>query len=252
MGQIRYPRHDVRSNQAAPVAPGGRKPVSDYALTPVEDSCKTIAHLSTPVQRQSLADAVTLQDFIQTEMFYGVERALEDEVINGDGTGQNLTGLAHTSGVQTVAYSTDLVTTTRKAVTALENQGLTGTSFWVMAPADFEAIELNLTDMGTYVMTEAGQAVPVESATRRLWSRSVVVSVSAPAGTAYLVDAGSVRLYVREDANLSWSENVYDPDALGTGVGASDFERNLVRFRAEGGFGFGVLRPSGVVKVSLA
>ena len=47
-------------------------------------------------------------------------------------------------------------------------------------------------------------------------------------------------------------ENVYDPNALGENEGASDFERNLVRFRGEGRWGFAVKRPRGVVKITLA
>jgi HK97 family phage major capsid protein len=97
-------RHDTRDNQAAVVAAGARKPTSNYELTPVEDRCRVIAHLSNPISRMSLADAPTLSEFVPVEMFYGVERALEAEIIGGNGTGEHLTGLANTSGVQVVPY----------------------------------------------------------------------------------------------------------------------------------------------------
>jgi hypothetical protein len=60
-----------------------------------------------------------------------------------------------------------------------------------------------------------------------------------------------MRLQVRQDGVLDWSENIYRPDALGTGVGASDFERNMLTFRFEGRFGLEILRPSSIVEVDL-
>lgn len=81
----------------------------------------------------------------------------------------------------------------------------------------------------------------------------MVLCTSATPGIGWLADfAGSTTLKVREEAAVDWSENTYDPNALGDGDGASDFERNMIRFRCEGRFGFAVTRPAGVVKVSLA
>ncbi|MPZ66127.1 MAG: hypothetical protein GEU83_11635 [Pseudonocardiaceae bacterium] len=93
---------------------------------------------------------------------------------------------------------------------------------------------------------------PVNRAARRLWGAPVVVSTSLAANTAYLVDfAGSTELHMRQDATVDWSENLYDPDALGAGVGASDWARNLIRWRAEMRAGFVVKRAAGVVKIDL-
>jgi HK97 family phage major capsid protein len=250
-GQIRYLRQTVRDNQAAVVAPFARKPTSNYQLEPVEDKTRTIAHLSSPIHRNDLADSSALQAFVQSEMYYGIERALESEIITGDGTGEHLPGLANTSGVLAVPYATNLVTTTRKAVTALENEGLTGTA-WVLNPADWEAVELSATTTGSLLMAEAGQATPVQSSARRLWGIPVVATPACPDGAGWLADFGSTRLFVTEEVSLTWFEGVYDANAFGTGDGASDFERNLIRFRVEGRFGFGVTRPSGVVHVDLS
>jgi HK97 family phage major capsid protein len=192
-------------------------------------------------------------------MFFGLEQALEAEIITGSGTGEHIEGMANTAGIQTVPLITggpstaiDLVRTLRRALTRLEGYGLTGTG-WVMNPADWEKVETLATTGGELLMASAGQQVPVDQAARRLWGIPVVSTPSCPAGVAYLADfLGSTKLYVREEANLSWSENTWDPDALGEGLGASDFARNLVRFRAEGRFGFAVTRPTGVVKVALA
>jgi HK97 family phage major capsid protein len=251
LGRFSFYRQTVRENRAAPVAAGTRKPTSDYSFELVEDRARVLAHLSQPQSRMDFSDAPALSDFISSEMFYGLERCLEDELLNGDGTGEHLTGLAHTDGVQPVGYATDLVTTTRKAVTALEVLGYSGTG-WVLSPQDWENIELSANDTGSLLLTEAGQRAPVESAARRLWGRPVVASPACPVGVGYFADFSSTKLYVREDARLDWSEHVYREDQFGEGVGGSLFEANELLFRAEGRFGFAVLRPSAIAKIDLA
>ncbi len=250
-------RQTLRTNNAAPVAPGALKPTSPYNFERVQDRVRVLAHLSEPIPRQDLSDAPLLQAFIQSEMFYGLETALEDQILNGDGTGENLLGLAHTPGYLTVspvpnATAPDPVLTMRRAITRLEASGIEGTG-WVMSPTDWEAVETWSTTQGVMVLQGAAQTVPIDRAARRLWGIPVVSSVACPPGTAWLADfAGSTKLYVREEARLDWSENTFRPDAFGPGEGASDFSRNLLAFRAEGRFGFAVTRPSGVVRISLS
>ena len=78
-----------------------------------------------------------------------------------------------------------------------------------------------------------------------------MVSDADTTGIAYLADFSQMLLHIREEGRLDWSENIYDPNALGTGVGASDFQRNLLRFRFEGRFGLEIRRPSAIVEVDL-
>jgi hypothetical protein len=44
---------------------------------------------------------------------------------------------------------------------------------------------------------------------------------------------------------------MYDENALGTGVGASDFARNLVRFRCEARMDLAATRPAAVAVMDL-
>lgn len=101
---------------------GGRKPISRYQVERKEGRSVTIAHLTEPIARQDLADAPLLTAFVDSELRLGLETALEDEIINGDGTGDHFTGLNHVSGTQVQPWSTDLLTTTRQAVRRRENR----------------------------------------------------------------------------------------------------------------------------------
>ena len=251
-GQWAYLRQTLREWNAAAVPVGARKPTSKFTLDRVNSDCKTVAHLSEPIARDYIADAPLLEDFIDVEMRDGLEAELERLIIEGTGTGAEWTGLRNVSGTQVQNYETGLLLTTRRAVTKLQAQEIVPTG-WVLHPTDWENIEMVATAAGNLIVTEAGERAPIDQATRRLWSTPVALSTQATVGEGWLVDfAGSTEMQVREEAHLDWSENVYRPDAPGTGVGASDWERNMISWRAEGRFDFACKRPLGVVKVDLS
>lgn len=249
--QYSFLRETVRTNNAAVVAVGALKPTSVYSVARVDDSVTTIAHLSEPIPRQTLADADLLRAYVEGSLREGVELELEDEILNGSGSGAHLEGIATVSGTQTQAFSSTMIDTFRKAVTKLETShiDLSGAAF-VLAPADWEFVELSKSSDGEYLV---GDQTPVDRSQRRLWGVQVVTSTAVTAGGAYLVDfRGSTQLWERESVRVDWSENTYDPDGISAGVGASDFQRNMIRFRAEGRWGFAVTRPLGVVEIDTA
>lgn len=249
--QYSYLRETVRTHAAAPVATSALKPTSVYSVARVDDTVVTIAHLSERIPRQTLADAQLLQAYVEGSLREGVELALEDEIVNGDGTGEDLLGIDDTPNIQQQAWSTNILITTRKAVTKLENVQIASGAF-VLAPDDWEAIELTPDTTGDFIM---GDQIPVNRAQRLLWGMPVVTSTTLTAGKGFLVDfAGSTRLWEREGVRVDWSESSFDSTFdRGAGVlGATDFERNLIRFRAEGRWGFAVTRPAGVVEIDTA
>lgn len=248
-GRFAYLRQTTRTNNAAVVAQGAKKPTSIYTLSRVDDRVRTIAHLSEPIAKQDLDDIGMLRQFIDQEMRLGLDLALEEQILEGSGSGENMTGIANVSGSQAQAFVTDLLTTTRKAVTKLERYGYMTNAAFVMTPDDWESIELLADNENRFYY--GGPQTTVDRSARRLWGAPVVVTEAATTGTAHLADFSQMRLQVRQDGILDWSENVYDPDAISAGVGASDFERNMLRFRFEGRFGLEILRPSSIVEIDL-
>lgn len=137
VGRWSYLRQVTRTNNAAVVAPGAKKPTSVYALARVDDRARVIATLSEPISKQDLDDAPTLMDFLDTEMRLGLDLALENEILTGSGSGEHFMGISNVSGSQSQAYSNDLFETTRKAITKLEIINLAPTG-WVFHPSDWE------------------------------------------------------------------------------------------------------------------
>lgn len=237
-----YMKQTVRTNNAAAVAIGATKPTSIYTVEKVEGAVTTLAHLSERIPRQYLADAPFLRSFVETEMRLGLVLEEEDQILNGDGIGANLTGILNTTGTQTQAYNADVLNQARAAITKLELENLSPDAF-VYHPTDWEAIETTQDSDTNYKLNNG----PVDRAQKRLWGVRVITSSLMTQGVGLLGDfSGSCFVAEREGATLDWSENTYDSAA-----GVSDFERNFIRFRAEERLGFAVTRPSGFVEIDL-
>lgn len=229
-------RQTTRTNNAAPVADGALKPTSVYTLAEIEDRVRVIAHLSESVPERYFSDHANLEDFLRNEMESGLFLALENQVVHGDGTGENLTGLLNTSGIITQAFVTDALTSIRKAMTSLEIYGITPTAL-VLNPVDAEALDL-LRDSGATGKYLLGD--PAGDGVEKLWKVPRVRSNAVAAGTAILGDWQQAQVVVREDATLAL-------DRSGT-----NFTRNLVTMRLEGRFGFAVKRPNAFAEIALA
>lgn len=222
----------LRQNNAAPVADHAQKPESVFTVTPVEGRARVIAHLSEPLPERFFADHKSLIRWLEGEMYMGVVDALEAQIINGSGIGENMTGVNNTAGITVVPFATDTLTTLRKARTALQIKRETPTG-WVFNPADAEGLDL-LREGTSGMFLSAGPGL-----SNILGNIPVTISTSITAGTALLGDWRQVRLFVREGTRL-------DADRSG-----QLFKNNEVVLRAEGRFGIGVLRPQAIATVDL-
>src|SRR5204862_2775132 len=113
-------------------------PTSTLTIAPVQDRARVVAHLSEPAPIRLLSDVAGLQNWLASEMAEGVLDALEAQVIAGDGTGENFTGLLTVAGTRAQAFATDVITTVRKAFTTLQTVGEQPNAV-VLSLADAEA-----------------------------------------------------------------------------------------------------------------
>ena len=116
-------RQGTRTNNAAEVAAGDTKPTSVLGLTRVEQSLAVVAHLSEGIPRYWIADNAALEQFVSTELEYGLRVAVEAKV---------LADINATSGVQAQDWSTSIAETLRKSLTKLEVAGHTPAAIVVL------------------------------------------------------------------------------------------------------------------------
>lgn len=245
-GRFAYWKQTVRTNNAAAVARNARKPTSIYTGEKVSDEVTTIAHLSEPVNRFDLEDADMLRAFLEAELEYGLRKALDNEIVNGDGTGVTFDGIINQAATET--FVTSLLGTTRAAIVTLEELDVTPTHF-AFAPATWAAIEQEAA--ADFAALPAMS--PLDSIRRSLHGIPVVVSNALPAETGILGDfTGSALLYRTGPIRVDWSENLYRSAAdMGDGNPGTDFERNMLAFRAEMRANLAVLRPAAFLNVDL-
>lgn len=228
----KYLRQTVRENNAAIVAAGATKPTSKVSVEPIEGRLQVFAHISEYVDEYLLKDADTLASFLTTQLLYMLREAVEEEILNGDGTTGHLTGILNTSGIQTQAYATDAVTTLRLAALKLENLGQAADLF-IVNSADWAAIETQRVTSGSFDL-----GGPIDRATQKLWGTQVVTSTRIAAGTALALDRSAAGVDTDGAIETKWDQS-------------SGFDKNQVRARVEGRFGLSVFQPAGIVKATL-
>lgn len=240
-------RQTVRDNQAAAVEKGKIKPTSVVSLERVEDRVRTVATLSEPIPRQDLADIASLEEFLDVELRGMVLTEIDDQIVSGDGAGENMVGLLNTSGRQVQTFDTDQLTTIRKAITkvrtAYGDSGLEPDAVLVN-PLDAETLDLTKDVEGRFYF-----GGPVGGRAGEVWRVRVVESAAVPAGIGIVgAFAASVRVYTREEVRVDWSEHL--PTVVDA-VDTSLFAANLRQYRAEARVGLAVTRPIGIVEVDL-
>lgn len=232
------------TNNAAPTAEAttgaldstsGLKPESALTTALVQAAVRSIPHWI-PITRRALADKPQMEGYINDLLMQGVEIVLEDQMITGDGTGEELLGLDNTPGITLQAFDTDILTTTRKARTKARVQGRTRSTAFVFHPNDWEAFDLLTNDtQGNFYF-----GGPQTLGNPRLWGLPVIESEAVLEGTFYTGDLKQAVLWDRERANIRVSDS---PDNY--------FLRNIVAILCELRAAFGVLRPAAIVRGDL-
>lgn len=220
----------------------GLKPRSSFEFVGEQAPVRTLAHWEA-AHRNVLADEPQLRSIIDNELLYGL-RLLEDtQILNGNGTGENLKGVLQTTGIQTYNWSAGatLPVADTKADAIRRAATLAFLAYYepsgiVMHPNDWEDIELTKDANGQYLV-----AVSVAMGGEpRVWRMPVVETPAIAEGTALVGAFGTgAQLYDREDASIRISEQHSD-----------FFIRNAIVILAEQRLALAVKRPEAFVKVT--
>lgn len=228
------PEANVTTYSGATGEISGEKPEATMRFERVTEPVKTIA-VWIPATKRALSDAAQLRGLIDMELRDDLAEELEDQILNGDGVGENFTGLASVANTLAQAFVTDIPTTTRKALTHLLVTGKQIPTAWMLNPVDWEAVDLLKDDQGRYYW-----GGPMAMGTRTLWSSPVAQGFFQTQGAGWLANWRKAVLWDREQATVSVTDSHSD-----------FFIRNMVAILAEMRAAFGVIRPSAFVEVDL-
>lgn len=214
------------------------KPQSSMTVVGVQAPVRTIAHYEV-AHRNVLDDEPTLRGIIDNELLYGLRLVEDDQILNGDGTGSNLTGIRETSGIQTQAWSDGVTGDTR--IDAIR-RGITKSllAYYeptgiIVHPNDMEDLELTKDGQDRHLMVMSVSM----GAEARLWRLPMVATPAITEGFCLLGAFGiGATLYDRMEGNIRVAEQHSD-----------FFVRNAVAILAEERLALAVKRPESFVEV---
>lgn len=240
---VEYVRVTGFTNAASPTAEAtaasgttGTKPESALTFERVTANVRTIAHW-VPITRRALSDAGQIRTIVDNFLRYGLEEEVEDQIIAGTGTSEDFEGLAALADddqVQDQAWSTDLLTTTRKARTLVRTVGRDVPNAYLFNPADWERLDLTQDAEDRYYF-----GGPMVMGTPRLWGLPVVESEAVPSGVGYVGNFRQCVLWDREQASIT------------VGTINDQLIRNMLTILAEMRAAFGCFRPASIVRIDL-
>ena len=218
------------------------KPQSAFTFVGEQAPVRTLAHWEA-AHRNVLADEPQLRSIIDNELMYGLRLTEDAQILNGSGSGENLTGVLQTTGIQTYAWSAGATLPVKdtKADAIRRAATLSFLAYYeptgvVMHPNDWEDIELTKDSNGQYLV-----AVSVAlGGEPRVWRIPVVETPAIAEGTALVGAFGTgAQLYDREQANIRVSEQHSD-----------FFVRNAIVVLAEQRLALAVKRPEAFTKIT--
>lgn len=232
---VDFVRESGFTNNAAEAAEGAAKAETDLTVELVTANVRTIAHWI-KISRQLAADAPALAAYINSRMVYGVNLRVENQLITGNGTAPNLSGLLTSGNYTAHGYLSGALGSTlaklvliRKVIGDMQAAGYRP-SVLILNPVDWATIEIEL------MTTAAGQALRnVNEAGQTTILGLPVASTPAMTSDRFLVSdiQMACTVYNREGVQLAMSESDSD-----------NFQKNLITVRAERRLAFAVERPA--------
>ena len=239
---VEWVRETVFTNNAGSVAenPANPKSQSDLTFDLQNTPVRTLAHFVV-ASKQIMGDAPMLQSYIDGRLRYGLAYVEDNQLLNGQGTGTDLSGLLLNStafadpGAMKVAEPSRLDVIRLAMLQAM--LALYPATGHVLNPTDWAAIELTKDSQGRYIWANpAGLIGPT------LWGLPVAESLAMASG-AFLTGAlrYAAQIFDREDATVLMSTEDRD-----------NFVKNMVTILCEERLALAVYRPQALISGTFA
>lgn len=204
----------------------GVKPESAMTLAVASCPVETIAHLI-PITRRAAADAPQVRQLIDAFLLYGLKEEEEDQILNGDGTSPNLSGIFDQSISTVGSAGTDLDAVV-DAIRTIRADRREPTAM-VVHPNDWYSTGFLLAKdtAGNYLIGDPRASLDVLNS---LWGLRVVVTPAQTENTLLVGDFTQCVVADREQSTIYVSDSHNDW-----------FARNLLAVLAEERLAVGVL-----------
>jgi len=234
--QIQYTRENTYTNSAAETAEGSSKPESTLTFELVDDPVRTIAHWL-KLSKQVLDDAPALESYVDRRLRHGVRQRLETQIVVGNGTSPNISGLnqtgRHTDFTPTSGENQfESINRAKYAVIAADYVP----NAVLMNPADFGAMERLQSTTNEFLAGNGAALSYINNGlTPMVWGLPVVVSNAVTSGKFFVFDSNAMQLFMRQGAGVE----MFEQDD-------TNVQSNLVTVRAELRAALAVFQPGAI------
>lgn len=214
------------------IAEGSAKPETTFKVDAKTGQVKTIATW-TKVSEQLFADKSQLINILDNNLTHTVDVTVQNQLISGDGSGENLSGISkvgnftdYATGSGTATNTVDLLRNVAFKMRGANIDNLTILLNW----ADWSALLGLKSTTNEYLIN--GILDPVK---QTIYGIPVVLSSAVTAGKFAM-------------GNFKMGGIVFDKTAMGLEIDRTgdDFTKNLITIRAERRLGFAVVQPKAI------
>ena len=166
-----YMRETVTTEAAAERAEGAAYAEADISYAEDSSTVRSIG-VNLPITDEQLEDVDGIRGLIDGRLMLFLRRRLDLQVLVGNGTAPNLSGILDAVGIQTQAKGADpTFDAIHKAITLVQITGAAIPSGIVLHPNDWQDIRLTRTADGIYILGN-----PADPSIMRLWGLPVTIS----------------------------------------------------------------------------
>ncbi len=252
-----YLEETTFTNNAGSVAESADISTSNEGALAFTERTESIRKMATflPVTDELLADVAGIQGYVNSRLQTMMKLNLDNQLVNGDGSAPNLTGVLNKSGINTFDYSSysgELAKLGQiyQAITEIRKDAFVEPDSIVMHPSDWYQIvtsvgDLAGTDSAGYTsknplfVVAGGFGADVAP---RIWGLKVVPSTVIAEGTALVGKFGggdAAQVVMREGVDLAVSDSHSD-----------FFAKNQLAIRLTMRLGFVVYRPTAFCSIT--
>lgn len=222
-----------RTAGATTVHAGGLMPETSLTTVATILEARKIGIFTTLID-ELLADFETFSQYTEVELQRQITDAENWQILNGDGTGDNLLGLLNVSGTlsRMKSGSDTALDTIEQGISDLRNgPNYCEPDALLVHPLTWSAIRRTKNTLGNYVLGDPGQTTVND-----VWGVPVLQTTQITPGIAVL---GNLEIatqgFIREGITLAMSNS-----------GGTDFESGKVKLRATERLTLGVARPTAI------
>jgi HK97 family phage major capsid protein len=242
-----YLEETTFTNNAGSIAESGDISSSLESALAFTERTESIRKMATflPVTDELLADVAGIQGYVNSRLSTMMKLNLDNQLINGDGSAPNLTGVLNKAGINTFDYALPYAGELGKlgqiyqAITEIRKDAFVEPDAIVMHPSDWYDIVTSVTEVDT-----SGSKNPLfvvaggfgADAAPRIWGLRVVPSTVIAAGTVLVgkfSGGDAAQVIMREGVDLAVSDSHSD-----------FFAKNQLAIRLTMRLGFAVYRPA--------